>query len=40
MQLGPEPSDADVVIGFMDSPEIAAEAVAAHNARLAGRGDP
>lgn len=30
-QLGPEPGD-DLPIGMMDSPEIAAEAVAGHNA--------
>jgi hypothetical protein len=30
-QLGPEPSDADPLIGVMDSPEIASHAVVAHN---------
>lgn len=32
---GTEPSrDTDVLIGVMDTPELAAEAVAGHNARL------
>lgn len=35
-QLGPEPSDDDVLIGMMDTPELAAEAVGCHN-RLGGR---
>lgn len=30
-QLGSEPSDDDVLIGMMDSPEIAAEVVDSHN---------
>jgi hypothetical protein len=32
--ITPEPSDVDALIGVMDSPELAAEAVAAHNGRL------
>jgi hypothetical protein len=32
---GPEPSDDDPLIGVMDTPELAAEAVEAHNYRLA-----
>jgi hypothetical protein len=32
--LGDEPSDRDVLIGMMDRPAIAAEAVDAHNAKL------
>ena len=36
-QLGPEPSDDDVLIGMMDTPELAAEACAAHNR---GMGSP
>lgn len=35
-QVGPEPSDDDVLIGVMDTPELAAEAVDARNARLEG----
>lgn len=35
MVVGPEPSDDDVLIGVMDSPEIAGEAVCAHNRLLA-----
>jgi 6-pyruvoyltetrahydropterin/6-carboxytetrahydropterin synthase len=31
-QAGPEPSDDDLLIGVMDTPELAAEAVDAHNA--------
>lgn len=31
-QLGPEASDADPLIGLMDTPELAAEVVEAHNA--------
>ena len=30
-QSGPEASDEDVLIGMMDTPELAAAAVAAHN---------
>lgn len=30
----PDPSDDDRVIGMLDTPELAAEAVAAHNAAL------
>lgn len=37
MILGNEPSDHDVLIGVMDSPEIADEAVVAHNMRLGAR---
>ena len=41
-QPGPEPSDDDVLIGTLDTPALAAEAVAAHNTaqavRLAGAG--
>lgn len=33
-QLGPEPSDDDPLIGCMDTPEIAADAVDAHNQLL------
>jgi hypothetical protein len=33
-QVGPEPSDDDVLIGFMDTPELAWQAVAAHNFRI------
>jgi hypothetical protein len=33
--LSPVPSDLDVDIGRMDSPELAAEVVEAHNERLA-----
>lgn len=33
-QLGPEPSDDDPLIGVMDTTELAAEAVAAHNIRV------
>ena len=35
---GGEASDDDVLIGMMDSPELAAEACAAHNALLARAG--
>lgn len=31
-QLGPEPADTDPIIGLMDTPELAAQAVNAHNA--------
>lgn len=31
-----EPTDTDPLIGVMDTPELAAEAVAAHNALLTG----
>lgn len=34
-RLGAEPSDDDALIGVMDTPAIAAEAVEGHNARLA-----
>jgi hypothetical protein len=33
-QLGPEPADGDPLIGVMDTPELAAAAVAAHNGGL------
>jgi hypothetical protein len=34
-QLGPEPDrEVDVAIGMLDTPELAAEAVGAHNDRL------
>jgi len=33
---GQEPSDDDVLIGMMDTPELAAETCAAHNCRTAG----
>jgi hypothetical protein len=33
-QIGPEPSDDDVLIGVMDTRALAEEAVAAHNATL------
>lgn len=33
--VGPEPSDSDVLIGVMDTPSLAREAVDAHNERLA-----
>lgn len=36
-QEGREPSDSDPLIGVMDSPELAAEACAGHNALLAER---
>jgi hypothetical protein len=40
LQLGPEPSEDDPLIGVMDTRELAAEAVEAHNARLsASAGD-
>jgi hypothetical protein len=35
-QAGDEASRADVLIGVMDSPELAAEVCSAHNKRLAG----
>jgi hypothetical protein len=35
-QLGPEPSDDDPLIGVMDTPELAAEAVRTRNACAAG----
>lgn len=31
VQVGPEPSDDDLLIGMMDTPEIATEAAGAHN---------
>jgi hypothetical protein len=34
-QAGPEPSDGDVLIGVMDTPELAAEACDARNAAAA-----
>ena len=34
MVRGAEPSDEDVAIGMLDTPELALEAVEAHNARL------
>lgn len=34
MQFGPEPDDGDLLIGMMDSAEIAQAAVDAHNASL------
>jgi hypothetical protein len=34
-QPGPDPSDDDPLIGVMDTAELAAEAVGAHNALLA-----
>jgi hypothetical protein len=33
-QVGPEPSDDDVLIGVMDTPDLAWQAVAAHNFRI------
>jgi hypothetical protein len=33
-QPGPEPSDSDPLIGVMDTAELAAEAVAAHNLKM------
>ncbi len=33
---GAEASDADVLVGIMDTPELAAEAVTAHNCGIAG----
>jgi hypothetical protein len=33
-QLGSEPSDDDPELGMMDSPELAAEACEAHNAKI------
>jgi len=36
-QIGDDISDDDVLIGVMDTPELAAEACAAHNGRLAAR---
>lgn len=36
-QIGPEPSDDDVLIGVMDTRSIAQEAVSAHNRVLDGR---
>jgi hypothetical protein len=33
-QVGPEPSDADQLIGVMDTPELAAEVVTARNFRF------
>lgn len=38
-QLGPEPSDDDLVVGTLDTPEAAEEACTAHNERLAARED-
>jgi hypothetical protein len=35
-QVGPEPSDEDVLIGVLDTPLLAAEAAAAHNTRIPG----
>lgn len=35
VQLGDKPSDSDRLVGLMDSPELAAEAVDGHNAMLA-----
>jgi hypothetical protein len=37
-RLGREPSDDDVLIGVMDTPELAAAAVAAHNQEIILRG--
>ena len=34
-QVTPEPSDADVLVGLMDSAALATEAVTAHNAKRA-----
>jgi hypothetical protein len=34
VQVGEEPSDADILIGMMDTRELAAAAVEAHNERL------
>jgi hypothetical protein len=39
VQWGNEPSDADTLIGMMDSVEIAEEAVSAHNERLGESGN-
>lgn len=36
--IGPEAADDDVVLGMMDTCELAAEVVAAHNHRLRERG--
>lgn len=36
-QPGPDPSDDDVLIGILDTPRLAAEAVTAHNAARAAR---
>ena len=33
-QIGKEPSDEDILIGMMDDPEVAHEAVSAHNLAL------
>ena len=38
-QYGNEPTRTDVLIGLMDTPELAAEVVLAHNALLARPGD-
>ena len=34
VQIGAEPSDHDILIGMMDSPELAQEAVSGHNLAL------
>ncbi len=38
-QRGPDPSDGDILIGLMDTPELAFQAVTGHNAALRERTD-